>query len=196
MKFIVATLVMSSVGLLCATIVAAQPGSGPAQTMNTEKSVLTLRVYKSGLFSAFAHDHEIHAPIQQGTFDEAWHTVDLQVDARKLQVVDPGVSASERVQVQANMQGPKVLDSEKFPEIKFRSTRVEPAGPDKWTVQGDLTVHGQTHSVKVDVHGAKAHYTGSSVLKQTDFGITPIKIAGGSVKVKDEVRVEFEIFGQ
>jgi hypothetical protein len=38
-----------------------------------------------------------------------------------------------------------------------------------------------------------ACYRGSATLKQTDFGITPVTVAGGTVKVKDEVKIEFEI---
>ncbi len=41
-----------------------------ARQIDTEKSSLTVRVYKSGLFSAFAHDHEIRASVQSGNFDE------------------------------------------------------------------------------------------------------------------------------
>jgi hypothetical protein len=37
------------------------------------------------------------------------------------------------------------------------------------------------------------HYRGSVPLKQTDFGITPVRIAGGAVKVKDEIKIEFDI---
>jgi hypothetical protein len=33
-------------------------------------------------------------------------------------------------------------------------------------------------------------------VRQTEFGITPVTIAGGSIKVKDDVRIEFEIRGQ
>ena len=36
-------------------------------------------------------------------------------------------------------------------------------------------------------------YTGSLSLKQTDYGVTPIKIAGGTVRVKDEISIEFSI---
>ena len=39
----------------------------------------------------------------------------------------------------------------------------------------------------------KGRYIGSTHLKQTDFGITPVRIAGGTVKVKDEVEMSFEI---
>jgi hypothetical protein len=36
-------------------------------------------------------------------------------------------------------------------------------------------------------------YTGSSQLKQTDFGITPVSVGGGTVKVKDELKLDFEV---
>jgi hypothetical protein len=34
---------------------------------------------------------------------------------------------------------------------------------------------------------------GALTLRQSDFGITPVKIAGGAVRVKDEIRIEFDI---
>jgi hypothetical protein len=37
------------------------------------------------------------------------------------------------------------------------------------------------------------HYRGSASFKQSNFGISPIRIAGGTVKVKDEVKIEFDI---
>jgi len=164
--------------------------------IDTERSNLTIRVYKTGLFAAFAHDHEIHAPVQHGSFDEEQQTVEFTVNARELRVMDPGVSQSERSEIQSTMLGPKVLDSEKFQEIKFHSTKVERVAAGKWTVQGDLTLHGQTRPVKVDVQGEQGRYRGSAVVRQKDFGIAPVSIAGGSVKVKNEVRIEFEIMGK
>jgi YceI-like protein len=173
-----------------------QSSTDSARAIDTARSVLTIRVYKTGLFSAFAHDHEIRAPIQNGVIDEDKNTVEFTVDARTLRVLDPETSEKDRAEIQSTMLGAKVLDSEKFPEIRFRSTSIGEAGDDKWIVRGDLTLHGQTHPVKVDVTGRDGHYTGSVQLKQRDFGITPVSIAGGSIKVKDEVRVEFDIFGR
>ncbi len=164
--------------------------------IDVAKSVLTVRVYKTGLFSAFAHDHEVRAPIQKGAFDEQKRSVEFAVDARELKVLDPGVSESDRSQVQHTMLGPKVLDSDQFKEIKFRSTSIEAAGSGKWTVTGDLTLHGQTRPVKVEVEGENGHYRGSAKLRQTEFGITPVTIGGGAIKVKDEVQIEFEIVGK
>jgi len=94
------------------------------------------------------------------------------------------------------MLGPEVLDSDKFTEIRFRSTSLEKSNSANWVLNGDLTLHGQTQAVKVEVQRHTGHYTGSAVLSQKDFGITPISIAGGSIKVKDQVRVEFDIIGR
>src|SRR5690349_18727146 len=52
------------------------------KAIDTERSVLTVRVYKTGLLSALGHEHEIRAPIQKGTFDEGKNTVEFVVDAR------------------------------------------------------------------------------------------------------------------
>ncbi|HTM35294.1 MAG TPA: YceI family protein [Terriglobales bacterium] len=166
------------------------------RAIDVEKSVLTVRVYKSGLFSAFAHDHEIRAPIQSGSFDERKRTVEFKVRSAELKVLDPNTSDNERSQVQHTMLSPKVLDPEKFPEVSFHSTSIEAAGEGKWNVEGALTLHGETHPVKVDVTGGNGTYRGSARLRQTEFGITPVSIGGGSIKVKDEVRIELEIHGK
>ena len=166
--------------------------------MDVARSTLTVRAFKAGLFSAFGHNHEIRAPIARGSFDESADlpSVELQVDARQLQVQDPELSAKDRSEVQQTMLGPSVLDSAKFSEIRFRSLTIEKTGEGKWRVHGDLTVHGQTRPVLVEVTGEPGHYRGSATVKQTDFGIKPVSAAGGAIKVKDEVRVEFEIFGR
>jgi len=151
------------------------------------------RVYKAGLLSAFGHEHEIRAPVQNGRFDENKNTVEFVVDARTLRVLDSDVSDKDRADIQSTMLGPKVPDSARFHEIRFQSTEVSRAGENKWTVHGDLTIHGQTRSVKVNVERLDGRHRGSAQLRQREFGITPVTVAGGSIKVKDEVRVEFEI---
>jgi polyisoprenoid-binding protein YceI len=167
-----------------------------SRTIDTEKSVMTVRVFKAGFFSGFAHDHEISARIEEGSFDQATASVQLKVDARKLRVVDKDVSDKDRAEIQRTMLGPKVLDSEQFPEIHFRSTRVEHITDHKWIVHGELNLHGQIRPVGVDVTEQKGHYRGMAELKQKDFGINPISLGGGTIKVKNELRVEFDIVGR
>jgi polyisoprenoid-binding protein YceI len=162
--------------------------------IDVQKSKLTVRVYKSGLFSAFAHDHEIAAPILSGSAEISDHaSVKLEVDARALQVVDPDTSEKDRSEIQKTMLGSDVLDSERFHEIVFQSTAVEQNGTQRWVVHGNLTLHGQSQPVTVDVLREAGHYTGHATIKQTNFGIKPVRIAGGTVKVKDEVRIEFDV---
>ena len=166
------------------------------KAIDTQRSVVTVRVYKAGAFSAFGHEHAVRAPIQHGTFDEDKGTVDFVVDARTLRVLDSDVSQKDRTDIQSTMMGPKVLDSSQFHEIRFHSTEVRRSGENKWTVQGELTLRGQTHPVKVDVERQDGRYRGSARLRQSEFGITPVTVAGGTIRVKDEVRVEFEVVGR
>lgn len=170
---------------------AGDPSSQKA--IDTEKSVVTVRVYKAGLLSPFGHEHEIRAPIQKGTIDEEKNTVEFAVDVRTLRVMDSDVSDKDKAEIQNTMLGPKVLDSEKFHEILFHSTEVSRAGENTWTANGELTLHGQTRPVKVRVERTDGRYRGSAELRQKEFGIEPVTVAGGSIKVKNEVRIEFEI---
>jgi polyisoprenoid-binding protein YceI len=161
--------------------------------VDVEHSTLTIRVFKTGLFSGFAHDHEITAPLSSGAIDPVSSSVEVHFDARKLKVLGPNVSADDRAKVQDTMLSDKVLDASRFPEIAFVSRTVKPAGNNTYTVEGDLALHGVTHPLTLPVSLENGHYKGSVKLKQTDFGITPISLAGGSVKVKDVIEISFDI---
>jgi len=178
--------------LACAAVPAF--GNSEARPIDLAHSTLTLYVYKTGLLSGFAHNHEISAPIESGEVKESeGSAVELSVKSNKLRVLDPGDSDDTRAKIQMTMQGAEVLDAERFPEIHFQSTSVEPAGTDHWVVHGDLTLHGQTHPISFEVSLKDGLYQGTALLKQSGFGITPIKIAGGTVKVKDEVKLVFSV---
>lgn len=182
-------------GILAATLLV-WAGSAPAQqhAIAAEQSTLTIRVDKSGLFSAFGHTHEIRAPILRGVADILEHaSAEVHVDARALRVVDRDVSEKDRAEIQKTMLGPEVLDSERFPEIVFRTTSAESAGAGRWTLRGNLTLHGETRAVTVEAILKNGHYTGHATVKQTEFGMKPVRVAGGAVRVKDEVRIEFDV---
>src|SRR5947199_9860689 len=111
-----------------AVVAWAVAASAQPQAIDIRKSVVTVRAYKAGVFSAFGHDHEIAAPITGGSADTATHHVELRMDAGALRVRDPKASEKDRNEIQMTMLGPEVLDSEHHPEIVFRSTSVEPMG--------------------------------------------------------------------
>lgn len=173
---------------------------------NASNSSIEVNVYKEGVFSAFGHNHIIRANDVSGTVQFDPNHVDnssvaLQVRAASLAVVDPDASASDRQQVQATMLGPQVLDTARYPEISFRSTHVtdvkQQGGGWRVTLIGTLQIHGTQRPVSfpltVSVTGGELLAEGDASVLQSDFGVTPIKVAGGAVKVKDRVRIHFNI---
>jgi len=178
---------LAAVSLVCVLGMNAQQHGIDAQ-----KSTLTIRVGKTGVFSGLGHEHEVRAPIHSGTAVTNSHpAVEIHVNARELHVIDKGESEKDTAEVQKTMLGPEVLDSEHHPDIVFKSTGAESTGNGKWTLRGNLTLRGQTRPVTVQVTLKDGRYTGETSVKQTDFGINPPGKAG--VRAKDEVRIEFEV---
>jgi polyisoprenoid-binding protein YceI len=178
--------------LLLASVVSG--ATADRRPIDTSRSHVLVRVYKAGLFSGFAHNHEIEAPIASGSVEPgAAAGVTLRIDAARLRVLDPEVSSGTRAEIQRTMLGPKVLDAARFPEIRFQSQQVTATGGGHWRIQGRLTLHGETRPVTLEAAETGGAYRGAVSLRQTDFGITPIRLAGGTVRVKDRVRIEFEI---
>src|SRR5258708_5254555 len=182
------TISMTLATLLCTL-------AAPAQQRNvdTDKSTITIHVGKTGILSGLGHEHEVRAPIHGGTAElGANPVVEIHVDARALQVIDKDASDQERAEVQQTMLGPEVLDSRDHPDIVFKSTAANPAGQNRWTLRGNLTLRGQTRPVTVQVTlDNNAHYTGEASVKQTDFAIKPPGKAG--IRAKDELKIQFDI---
>jgi polyisoprenoid-binding protein YceI len=142
--------------LLALILAAAQPALATPVAIDVQHSTLTVNVYKQGLFSVFADNHVIDAPIASGTYDDAEKAVTLTVDATQLRVLDPKSPENRRAEVQSNMVGPEVLDVNTYPTIVFRSTNVSGTDSARWTVSGNLTLHGQTHPISFAVVRADA----------------------------------------
>jgi polyisoprenoid-binding protein YceI len=105
----------------------------------------------------------------------------------------------------AHLKSPAFLDVDKFPTITFTSTKVEADGPGKWKVTGDLTLHGVTKPVVLEVEGAgtpisdpmgntRAGVSATTKIKRSDFGLTwnqPLE--AGGVMVGDEVAISIDV---
>jgi polyisoprenoid-binding protein YceI len=104
----------------------------------------------------------------------------------------------------AHLKSPDFFDAEKFPTITFKSTKVEAAGDRAFKLHGDLTMHGVTKPVVLDVEAtpevkgmrgetrAGARATGK--VNRKDFGINWSKsMDGGGVVVGDEVDVTIDV---
>ena len=175
----------------------------------TTESSLSVFVAKAGLFSAFAHDHNIGVKSFSGSVTvpengAAGGALALDIEAKSLTVLDQKVSDKDRAEIASSMHS-AVLESEKYPKISFKSVSVsglKQAGENgySFTVNGDLTLHGTTKRIAVPVSATitpqQLRATGKYTLRQTDFGIKPYSAAGGAVKVKDEVVINFSIIAR
>jgi len=169
----------------------ARPPVGP---LDPARSSVEVQVSRSGLLAAFGHDHRIAAPIASGRVQsEGGPRVELVFDARSLRVVDADLSESDREKVRAAMEGADVLDAGHYPEIVFRSEAIEAAGEGRWSVAGTLTLHGETRPIRAEVALVDRRYRGSALFRLTDFGIRPPVVGGGTVRVRDEVRIVFDV---
>jgi polyisoprenoid-binding protein YceI len=175
-------------------------------SVDAQQSKVEIHVGKEGAFKAFGHDHLISARQVSGQAEFDPQKIDrssvtLRIPTKSITVVDPGESEKDRQEVQATMEGEKVLDVAKFPEITFTSSSVSAAKKtsDGWelTLAGKLNLHGVEKAVSFPLHiradASELHGQGELSVLQTDYGITPVKVGGGTVKVKDKLKITFDI---
>ena len=118
--------------LICWLVLLASLGFAQTSDSNaarTQQSSITIKVFKSGLFSGFAHDHVVVAPIARAEVDPQRLSGEITVVVKEMKVMDKEVSDKDRAEIQNTMLGPKVLDAPQYPEIHFKSSRVEQASP-------------------------------------------------------------------
>ncbi len=174
--------------IICTIAAVAAPSA-----LDKERSRVVVRVFRAGIFGSLGDNHEIVAPVADAKLDESAGTVSVRFDARQLRVLDPNLSPEKRNEVQERMLGPEVLDPAHFPEIAFQSTSVQKEPDGRLLISGILHLHGQAHLVSGSAVLTSGAYDGRFRLKQRDFGIKPVSIAGGTIKVKDEISIEFHI---
>ncbi len=195
-----------SIAALMAIPTAGQTGAGRrVLAIDAANSQVLIQVGKTGMFGFAGHAHEVAATGVRGrvTFDPAdlpHASVSLEFAAAALRVSGKGEPPADVPEVQKIMLSEKVLDVTRFPTITFVSRRVSVSAKTGGTVdvliEGDMTLHATTRpmairaSVTLDAGG---HITarGAFVLKQTDFGIVPVTAGGGTVRVKDELDIQF-----
>ncbi|HZS09231.1 MAG TPA: YceI family protein [Blastocatellia bacterium] len=186
----------------------AAPAKSATRTYSVVASESSFWIFvgKTGLLSGLAHNHEIGVKFFTGrvVIPEAGAgaaTLELDVDAKSLAVLDKEVSDKDRTEIYNSMHT-AVLESAKHPKITFRSASVTDvkeagAGSYSFTLNGDLALHGVTRRIAVPVTATitpqQIKASGKYTLRQTDYGITPYSAAGGTIKVKNEVVVNFAI---
>lgn len=172
-------------------------------------SLITVTVRRGGTFARMGHDHVVAsrsiegfvAPdagradfrfrLDQMTVDET----DLRTKAGLATQPDPDAIAGTRTNMLT-----RVLDAERFPLVELHAERA--AGKGAKVDKGEIlrltvTLHGVSRTVDVPTtieRGAGGlTASGTLILNQSDFGITPMSVMGGALTVQDPMELAFRI---
>lgn len=169
------------------------------------QSKFTVQAFASGLLSGFGHNPNIairdftgEAQCVPGSLTNA--SVRFAIKAESLAVIDD-VKEKDRKEIEIMMHD-TVLETSRYPEISFQSTNITVTriveSRYKARIIGELTMHGVTRGnlwiqAQVKIEGERLRATGDFSLKQTDFNIKLVSVAGGALKLKDELKFTFDI---
>ena len=143
----------------------------------------------------------------RGYFDELSATGDIDPNHPETATVEVTIStASIRTNngIRDNdLRSSNFLEVEKYPEIKFKSTSVEPSGGDHYKLTGDLTIKETTHPVVLDVvrygefndEGMMGHriaYGATTKINRKDFGVSLSMVLDGRIVVSEEIQITIE----
>jgi len=124
-------------------------------------------------------------------------SVDVTIDAK---TVNTGEDQRDQ-----DLRSAKFFEVEKFPTLTFKSRKVEPAGAGKLKITGDLTMHGVTKEVVLDVEGptapvkdpwgnTRAAANATTKVNRQDFGVKwNANMDGGGMVVSDTVTIIIDL---
>ena len=138
----------------------------------------------------------VHGTVRTDDADPAKGIAEIEIDVDSIDTREP--------KRDAHLRSADFFDIEKFPKIVFRSTGVSGVSGDDFTLSGDLTIHGVTRRVTLDVTsegrgrdpwgGERAGFSATTKIKRSEFGLTWNQaLETGGVLVSDDVKVSLDI---
>lgn len=143
----------------------------------------------------------------RGHFAEVSSTATIDAarpELTSLEVTVQTASIRTNHQIRDNdLRSSNFLDVDNHPAMTFRSTGVEPAGPDRWAMTGELTIKGNTRPVILQVlkygelndpgmMGHRIAYSAQVTIDRRDFGLTFNMLLDGRWVVSDEIQITVE----
>jgi polyisoprenoid-binding protein YceI len=174
---------------------------------DTRASQFTAQVFSGGMLSAFGHsptiiirDFTAEADVNPDNPEQA--SLKVVIQAESLSVKDD-ISDKDKREIERMMQQ-EILETSRYPEIVYEcsSFTASKAGEGQYsvTVNGELTMHGVTRpqpvTARVALTGDSLRAFGSFSLLQTDYELKLASVAGGALKVKDELKFSFNILAR
>lgn len=181
------------------------PATKVRYVIDARGSTFIVRAFATGMLSAFAHSPTIAITDFQGAVQ--WSSSALEdaslrivIEAASLTVTDD-ISAKDRTEIERKMHQ-EVLETDGFSEIVYECPQVssiQKVGEGLFSValNGELTLHGVTRNqlvaARVTLKGDTLRAAGDFSVRQSDYEIKPVSTAGGAVKLKDELKLSFDI---
>jgi polyisoprenoid-binding protein YceI len=171
--------------------------------INSAISKFTVQAFASGLLSAFGHNPIISISDFSGEInlseDIDQSRFQITVQAASLKVASDA-SDKDRREIE-RLMNKEVLESGRYPEIAYSCSSIASSKTGEgqyWSaLNGELTLHGVTRNLtvptRVFISGDTLKAAGSFSILQSDYGIKPVSVAGGSLKVKNEVKFVFDM---
>jgi polyisoprenoid-binding protein YceI len=172
--------------------------------IDPDASRFTVQAFATGLLSSFGHnptvgirDFDGEIECEPDTFANAHLRLTLRT--KVMDVLDE-MKRDDREKLEQEMYG-KVLEIDRFPTATFESKEItiQKLAEDLLMahVKGELQFHGTSHDHSFDARvtrmGTMLRASGQFPLKQSDYSIKPFSFAGGALKLKDELKFNFEL---
>ena len=162
---------------------------------------LIVRTLREGLAAKVGHDLTIDVSNWSGDLvhdpsDPAATTLTVTVDLDSLSVREGSGGAlpltdRDRTEINATMR--RIFGSAASSTAMFVASRVVPSGVGG-SIDGTLRLNGIERPLRLDlVHGDAHRYRGTTTVKQSAFGIKPYSGMFGTLKVRDDVQVDFDV---
>ncbi len=165
---------------------------------------LHVYTFKEGLLSKLAHDllidvtdFKVNLEIPEAGF--ASGSLELEIQANSLKVIcalkdgerTDALKEKDIADIEKDMGG-KVLHPDKFPTANFRSKTIQEKDGG-YKINGDLNLHGVTKTIDFDIDTNGENLKGMISLLQKDYGIKPFKAMMGTLKIKNEINIGFDL---
>jgi len=186
-------------------VTAAPPGVTVGRyLLDKSASRFTVRAFASGMFSALGHsptfairDFAGDASFNSAAPEQASLRVKIRADS--LEVTDD-IKSKDRREMESTMNQ-TVLESAKYSTIFYESTgtSAEQLGEGRYkvAVKGNLSLRGVTRGLPVTaqmaINGDMLRAYGEFSILQSNYGIPLVSVAGGTLKLKDELKFTFDI---
>jgi polyisoprenoid-binding protein YceI len=163
-------------------------------------SRFTVRGSAGGLLSGLGHNPVV--AIQDFAGDAHWDPGEPQKASLRLKIrsasltVKNDISDKDRREMERVMLQ-ETIEADRFPEIAFESVAVSANSSGRAEIDGNMTLHGVTRrerlTAQFSVTGDMLRAFGDFTIRQTDYRIKLASVAGGALKLKDELKFNFDI---